>query len=480
MTYSIDQLTYTYKPNSNRLDLVHDNSNSVNGFRDGNFNGTDYQYDDNGNMIIDRNKGIQTISYNHLNLPVEITFSNDGKISYLYNALGSKIKKSVTMPSQVETTDYLGGFQYKNEVLQYFPTAEGYVNVTDGTFFNYVYNYTDHLGNIRLSYTQSGTELKILEENHYYPFGLKHNNYNTDKVQFKKSEFGTSAVLQFAERNNNQYKYNGKELQVELGLNMYDYGARNYDPALGRWINVDPLADLYESWSPYNYTLNNPIRYIDPDGMMVSDALSGDDVTNNTTPEPEPAPIVLDEVVIVAKKKSSSNLLNWVQTGLDVIGFIPVVGEIADGANALIYLSQGDYVNAGISAIAMIPVVGDLGKGIRLGKKLTNLIDATKGVSGVYEITTKSGKKYIGQSKNVGKRLKQHNSSAKFKSDEIVDVKVTEVKGTDRVDREVFEQRKLNDAGGIDNTLNERNPIGPARANEMSRNVSTGKKFEMN
>ena len=270
MTYSIDQLTYTYKPNSNRLDVVHDNSNSVNGFRDGNFNGTDYQYDDNGNMIIDRNKGIQTISYNHLNLPVEITFSNDGKISYLYNALGSKIKKSVTMPSQVETTDYLGGFQYKNEVLQYFPTAEGYVNVTDGTFFNYVYNYTDHLGNIRLSYTQSGTELKILEENHYYPFGLKHNNYNTDKVQFKKSEFGTSAVLQFAERNNNQYKYNGKEYQDELGLNWYDYQARNYDSALGRWMNIDPLAEMSRRFSPYTYALNNPVYFIDPDGMLAT------------------------------------------------------------------------------------------------------------------------------------------------------------------------------------------------------------------
>ena len=273
MTYSIDQLTYTYKPNSNRLDVVHDNSNSVNGFRDGNFNGTDYQYDDNGNMIIDRNKGIQNISYNHLNLPVEITFSNDGKISYLYNALGSKIKKSVTMPSQVETTDYLGGFQYKNEVLQYFPTAEGYVNVTDGTFFNYVYNYTDHLGNIRLSYTQSGTELKILEENHYYPFGLKHNNYNTDKVQFKKSEFGTSAVLQFAQRNNNQYKYNGKEYQDELNLNWYDYQARNYDPAIGRWMNVDPMAEMSRRWSPYNYCMDNPIFFIDPDGMQVTDII---------------------------------------------------------------------------------------------------------------------------------------------------------------------------------------------------------------
>ncbi len=285
----------------------------------------------------------------------------------------------------------------------------------------------------------------------------------------------------------NAWKYNNKELEEELNLGWYDYGARRYDPAIARWTTQDPLADMYESWSPYNYTTNNPIRYIDPDGMMVNDALTGDGVLGDTTPDPEPDDVdggTLDEVVIVAKvtKNESSNdsgWLSWVQGGLDLIGAIPVIGEVADAVNAGIYLYNGDYENAAISALAIIPVVGDLGKIYKYSKKLAKLIEKVKGVSGVYEITTKSGKKYIGQSKDIGKRLKQHNKSAKFKSDEIVDVKVTEVKGN-KVSREVFEQRKINDASGIDNLLNKRNPIGSKRSGEMSRNVTRGKEFKMN
>src|SRR5690606_23744776 len=94
-----------------------------------------------------------------------------------------------------------------------------------------------------------------LEENNYYPFGLKHQGYN---------EIANSYRNEAAEK----YKYNGKEFQDELDLNWYDYHARNYDPALGRWMNVDPLAENSRRWTPYNYAYNNPIFFVDPDGMQ--------------------------------------------------------------------------------------------------------------------------------------------------------------------------------------------------------------------
>ncbi len=270
--FAIDDLKYDYQANSNKLLNVSDNK-TEDGFSDKNkYTGTavndvrnDYNYDPNGNLIQDLNKGITKISYNFLNLPTEVLWGNGDKISYIYDANGVKLAKYVqkNLLSNSEATYYMNGFQYSQEagkgnqsVLQFFPTAEGYVNVTGGTTFNYVYNYTDHLGNVRLSYQkESNGSLKVLEENNYYPFGLKHQGYNSTNLA----------------NANYKYKYNGKELQDDFNINLYDYGARNYDPAIGRWFNIDPLAEKSRRFSPYTYALNNPVYFIDPDGMAAED-----------------------------------------------------------------------------------------------------------------------------------------------------------------------------------------------------------------
>jgi len=198
---------------------------------------------------------------------------------YLYDASGKKLRKRVTVGNEFLDTDYLDGFQYVENKLNFFPHAEGYVSATFCTacetpqyLYNYVYQYKDHLGNIRVSYGYDAPseKLKILEENNYYPFGLKHGHYNAGEMKYEPSEDDPAVTtikdLVANGMPTNKYKYNGKEYQDELGLNMYDYGARNYDPALGRWMNIDPLAEKFIPLSPYNYCGNNPVLFIDPDG----------------------------------------------------------------------------------------------------------------------------------------------------------------------------------------------------------------------
>ncbi len=92
------------------------------------------------------------------------------------------------------------------------------------------------------------------------------NNTTVQRTQYYPSGLpwaeGTGAAVQ-------NHKYNGKELNEELGLNWYDYGARNYQADLGRWFNVDPLAEKYFGYSTYSYAGNNPVIFIDPNGMEV-------------------------------------------------------------------------------------------------------------------------------------------------------------------------------------------------------------------
>ena len=282
----IDDLNYTYNNDSNQLKIVSDNSTNPNGFKD-TVSTQDFYYDANGNMYKDVNKGITSIIYNHLNLPTKIIFSGTNRnIVYLYNAIGQKLKKVVTNSTIITTTDYLSGFQYENAVLTFFGQTEGYVNntVINGVNnYSYVYNYTDHLGNVRVSYTKDPAtqQLKILNENNYYPFGLKHEKYNTNLYQFNPIMDKNGMMLggYYIGIGNNssvgtyKYKYNGKELQDELGLNMYDYGSRLYDPARAGWSNIDPLAEKMRRYSPYNYCFNNPLRFTDPDGMAPNDII---------------------------------------------------------------------------------------------------------------------------------------------------------------------------------------------------------------
>ncbi len=279
----IDNLVYSYGAGNslNQLTKVVDNATTykAGGFVDSAANTVDdYAYDANGNMIKDNNKNITAITYNHLNLPAKITFATTGNIVYLYNAMGLKVQKIVNETSKAAvTTDYLGGYQYDNTALKFFPTAEGFVEPISGSY-KYVYQYKDHLGNVRLSYDKT---LAIKEESNFYPFGLKHDGYNNVKTGVE-----------------NKYKYNGKELQDELGFNMYAMDMRLYDPAIGRWTVIDPVVHFDES--PYVSFSNNPVFWEDPSGASpIYNNNTGQYVINGDV-------VTLEEAIEYAKSGGNS------------------------------------------------------------------------------------------------------------------------------------------------------------------------------
>ncbi|NQX81070.1 MAG: hypothetical protein HRT66_03615 [Flavobacteriaceae bacterium] len=133
-------------------------------------------------------------------------------------------------------------------MLQFFSHSEGYIEPANGSF-EYVYQYADHLGNIRLSYKDGLSGLEIVEENNYYPFGLKHKGYN-----------GLSTSSNTALK----YKFGGKELDESLGLNLMEMDFRQYDASIGRFTAIDPVT--HHSMSTYTAFDNNPVYWADPSG----------------------------------------------------------------------------------------------------------------------------------------------------------------------------------------------------------------------
>jgi len=236
----IDNLAYTYS--GNQLTKVEDATGNSAGFSNGANAANEYTYDNNGNLTKDSNKNISSIAYNVLNLPQQVTFSDGSTITYSYAADGTKLRTVHTINGTTTQKDYCGNVVYENGVQKILLTEEGYVDLTASTPAYYYY-LKDHQGNNRVVINSSGA---VQETNHYYPFG---------------GVFPSTGNVQ-------PYKYNGKELDTQKGLNWHDYGARHYDAMLGRWFAVDPLAEKMYGWSLYAYCFNNPIRLVDFDGAI--------------------------------------------------------------------------------------------------------------------------------------------------------------------------------------------------------------------
>ena len=235
-----DNLTYAYS--GNRLTSISDVSGNSSGVKSGTSN---YTHDGNGNMLTDGNRNA-TLTYNYLNLPKTVTIGSN-VMTYDYDASGIKHKYA----THVATMKYAGPFEYDGSSnLKRVAITDGQV-VYHADTLRFDYYLKDHLGNGRVVFDESR---EVQQETEYYAFGLTIPRTGTDAV--------------------NKYQYNGKEKQLETGY--LDYGARMYDPTIGRWGAVDPLADKYFDLSPFSYVANNPLKYIDPDGKEIYLVVSRD------------------------------------------------------------------------------------------------------------------------------------------------------------------------------------------------------------
>lgn len=256
---SIDNLSFSLS--GNKVTGVAESSMEDKGYKG---TGGSISYDGVGRMISHTGK-FSNITYNYLDLPSNIETSL-GNIEYIYDADGVKLESRSTTSGQLVIKSYQDGLEYENEVLNQIHHEEGRIvfDSEDPTFAEY--NIKDHLGNIRTRYGDKDADgvliyspyndegNEVFGSNHYYPFGME-----TEGPWMKQSGLY------------NAYRYNGKELVDSIGL--YDYGARFYDPSVGRFTSVDPLTEERNWLTPYNYVQNNPLIRIDPTGAL--DTLPG-------------------------------------------------------------------------------------------------------------------------------------------------------------------------------------------------------------
>ncbi|MFE7088893.1 RHS repeat domain-containing protein, partial [Sphingobacterium spiritivorum] len=362
-----------------------------------------YSYDENGNAKTDR-MGMN-LSYNYLNLPRQVTGAGN-TITYLYDAGGNKLRKIANTTGQ---RDYTGGIEYQNGVIELIHTAEGIAYRNANGTYSYRYNLTDHLGNVRATiYRNPSTNaVEVLQRDDYYPFGLQ---------KSPGPVYG-----------NNKYLYNGKEKQEELGGQL-DYGARFYDPVIGRWNVADPLAEKFFSSSFYNYVDNNPISRVDPDGRAwltryVSE--NGETLLNTNDGS--------DDVVVVPWNRTneflesveySQRMLdepNWNENWKDELG-VAISGDLLNAygynrltekgqAAAIEYLfgsrSFGSFVlqealgQWSDPTIALPAIVSAAGAGIGSFQALSARINTVKGGKEVFNFTGKAASRMTDKARAI-------------------------------------------------------------------------------
>ena len=285
----VDNLSMTY--DGNMLASVSDSAPapSVTGsadFRDGASMAVEYTYDRNGNMTSDLNRKVSLISYNMQNRPARMRHAG-GTETFTYLPDGTKRGRTVLGKDwSLSRTEYRGNLVYAGDSLKCI-LFDGGLIAMDGASPEYLFFLRDHLGSTRVVARSNG---KAVQVNHYYPYGMAYasgrmsGNAEAHPVTGEGGNVidgdleigGGTGGMELARPGASQpYRFLGNELYTSNSLGLYDFSARMYDPALGRFLSVDPMAEGYRHLSPYAYCAGNPVVYVDKDGQVIGRVVVG-------------------------------------------------------------------------------------------------------------------------------------------------------------------------------------------------------------
>jgi RHS repeat-associated protein len=226
----IDNLTYTR--NGNQLLTITDAADKTKGLVDNNSSGNDFSFDANGNMSLDKNKNITAMTYNYLNLPLQVTKNTGEKIIYVYNAHGERLSQQLYNASGTltKTTDYVGEFIYQNDTLQFIDHDEGRVVMKGVTNPEYQYFLKDNLGNIRVTFTTQTTTKT-------YTAGFETANQTTEAANFLNYPSGShiNTVASNAHTGSNSLYLNGAA-SGQVGV------AKSYSVMPGDVVSIQAYA----------------------------------------------------------------------------------------------------------------------------------------------------------------------------------------------------------------------------------------------
>lgn len=436
-----------------------------------------YQYDAAGNMIQDAS---YTYTYDAENRIIQLVDSGGYATTFVYDPLGRRVAWTLLGQTLNSVYDLAG-----NVLFDAQGEAQGSNWVTAYIYFGGLlralyknsttyFVHADHLGSTRLITDLNPTSSSPIDSMDYLPFG--------------EEIAGDTAT---------SHKFTAK---ARWEPDLDNFGFRYNSASLGRFMSPDPIGgDIGnpQSLNRYAYVLNNPLSLVDPFGLGAQDCFSTGTGNGpytpcggtNTAPDniipnlpggiPGTAPdltggsslpqlgsvtdlssLVLDSTTTtVGPGVASSNPgLDAVQFGVGLVSAIPGLSELSL-INAGISLYRGQYGQAAIDAAFALPIIGTFGRVAQLGEGALN---AAKGVEGIYEFVGSSGRIYVGQSGNIGLRLAQHLESGALLKEGISSVRFTEVAGG-KLAREIAEQLRIEELGGVGNLQNVRNAIGAAR-----------------